>query len=260
MTIYVITHKQFKYADELSSGYTPMMVGANFNPNHQNYLTDNTGENISDKNKEYCELTGLYWIWKNSRSKNVGLAHYRRFFYNKSIGGRYNMYAYQFIMGNKIKPVTENKLEEILKNYDWIVAHPENEGKDKNLWEQFIRDNYEKDLINTRDSIEKLYPNYISAFNKVMYRRGTLMSPYNMFYTSKRNVDLYCEWLFNILFDVEQKTDMKGYTEYQRRLYGFLSERLLNVWLCKNANYKVKYLTVFKTDDLNRKNILKKFF
>ena len=86
------------------------------------------------------------------------------------------------------------------------------------------------------------------------------MSPYNMFYTSKRNVDLYCEWLFNILFDVEQKTDMKGYTEYQRRLYGFLSERLLNVWLCKNANYKVKYLTVFKTDDLNRKNILKKFF
>jgi hypothetical protein len=163
-------------------------------------------------------------------------------------------------MGNKIKPVTENKLEEILKNYDWIVAHPENEGKDKNLWEQFIRDNYEKDLINTRDSIEKLYPNYISTFNKVMYRRGTLMSPYNMFYTSKRNVDLYCEWLFNILFDVEQKTDMKGYTEYQRRLYGFLSERLLNVWLCKNANYKVKYLTVFKTDDLNRKNILKKFF
>ena len=88
MTIYVITHKQFKYADELSSGYTPMMVGANFNPNPQNYLTDNTGENISDKNKEYCELTGLYWIWKNSRSKNVGLAHYRRFFYNKIIGGR----------------------------------------------------------------------------------------------------------------------------------------------------------------------------
>ena len=73
MTVYVITHKPFDYAQKLSKGYVPMMVGANFNDNPRNYLTDNTMDNISDKNPQYCELTGLYWIWKNSHANKVGL-------------------------------------------------------------------------------------------------------------------------------------------------------------------------------------------
>ena len=190
MTVYVITHKPFRYADKLPSGYLPMMVGANSNANPDNYLADNTLENISDKNPYYCELTGLYWIWKNSASENVGLAHYRRYFYE-------------------------------------------------------------------RDVISEKYPDYVAAFDEVMHS-SSWMSPYNMFYASKNKMDEYCKWLFDILFEVEKRTDMSGYTDYQKRLYGFLSERLLNVWLKKHSEYKVKYLTVFKSDDLDRKALVRR--
>lgn len=256
MTVYVITHKPFEYANQLPSGYIPMMVGANFNANPDNYLADNTLENISDKNPYYCELTGLYWVWKNSGSKNVGLAHYRRYFYERSIGGRNAMYLYLLFMGNKVKPISTDKLDGLLTEYDWIVAHPENEGGG-DLWNQFAKDNNILDMQHTRDVILEKYPDYVTAFDEVMHSTSW-MSPYNMFYASKSKMDEYCEWLFDILFEVEKRTDMSGYTDYQKRLYGFLSERLLNVWLKKHSEYKVKYLTVFKSDDLDRKALIRR--
>ena len=256
MTVYVITHKPFDYAQKLPKGYVPMMVGANFNDNPRNYLTDNTMDNISDKNPQYCELTGLYWIWKNSHANKVGLAHYRRFFYSRSIGGRFAMYAYLILMGSKVKPAPIEQLDELTETYDWIVAHPEDEGG-KNLWLQFKKDNHEIDMQHTRDVIVEKYPDYVNAFDKVM-NSSSWMSPYNMFYAKKEKMDEYCEWLFDILFEVDKRTDMTGYTEYQKRLYGFLSERLLNVWLEKHKEYKIKYLTVFKTDDLSRRAVIRR--
>ena len=256
MTVYVITHKPFDYAKELPSGYVPMMVGANKNSNPLNYLADNTQDNISDKNPEYCELTGLYWMWKNSKAKNIGLTHYRRFFYSKSIGGRFAMYAYLILIGNKVKPALISQLDEWLNEYDWIIAHPEDEGG-KDLWIQFKKANHEIDMQHTRDVIAEKSPEYVEAFDKVMHS-SSWMSPYNMFYASKQKSDEYCQWLFDILFEVEKRTDMTGYTDYQKRLYGFLSERLLNVWLEKHKEYKIKYLTVFKTDDLSRRAVIRR--
>ena len=78
MSMYVITHKKFNYP--ISQGYVPLLVGANKNENPNNYETDNAGENISNKNPNYSELTGLYWLWKNNHDKNIGISHYRRYF------------------------------------------------------------------------------------------------------------------------------------------------------------------------------------
>lgn len=41
---------------------------------------DNTGDNISDRNRQMCELTAMYWIWKNADAEVVGIEHYRRRF------------------------------------------------------------------------------------------------------------------------------------------------------------------------------------
>ena len=80
MEIYVIAHKDFsrKYIDGIRK---VLLVGANRNqPGSYDYKDNCGNDNISDKNKNFCELTGLYWIWKHSHADIVGLEHYRRYF------------------------------------------------------------------------------------------------------------------------------------------------------------------------------------
>lgn len=78
--IYQITHK-YCYKLPYQEGYIPMYVGATGNKNvPAGYMRDDVGDNISEKNNSYCELSGLYWIWKNCEADIVGLVHYRRYF------------------------------------------------------------------------------------------------------------------------------------------------------------------------------------
>ena len=98
-----------------------------------------------------------------------------------------------------------------------------------------------KDLIQTRETIKNLYPDYLEAYDKVLSRNNA--SYCNMFVMSADNTKKYCAWLFDILFDVESKTDLSGYTVEEKRIYGYISEILLNVWVEKNS-LKVKYLPI----------------
>ena len=80
-SIFVATHKKFEFP--LPDNYIPILVGS-YKFDLSIYQRDDDGEfQISYKNKNYCELTGLYWIWKNIRTDYVGLCHYRRYFINK---------------------------------------------------------------------------------------------------------------------------------------------------------------------------------
>ena len=81
-----------------------------------------------------------------------------------------------------------------------------------------------------------------TAYDKVMDSKK--LYQYNMLIAKKELVDEYCHWLFSILFELEKITDISDYDKYNKRIYGFLSERLFNVWLEKNDNLKVKELPV----------------
>ena len=61
--------------------------------------------------------------------------------------------------------------------------------------------------------------------------RGYKFHPYNMMVMRWADFDAYCKWLFGLLFEVEQKVDISHYSTYQQRIFGFMAERLLNVWL-----------------------------
>ena len=82
--IVVATHKAFPMPTDKM--YIPLHVGAEGKTNEDGtpldlgYQKDNTGDNISAKNANYCELTGLYWAWKNLKADYIGLVHYRRYF------------------------------------------------------------------------------------------------------------------------------------------------------------------------------------
>ena len=107
--IIVATHK--KYWMPSDPVYFPIHVGAEGkkdpmgHPLDLGYIKDNTGENISDKNKNYCELTGLYWAWKNLNADYIGLAHYRRHFTVKNKKRRSSPYPEKLLHRNQLQPI-----------------------------------------------------------------------------------------------------------------------------------------------------------
>jgi hypothetical protein len=82
--ILVCTHKKSDFPkDDI---YLPIQVGKSISDIDLDIQGDNTGDNISEKNPYYAELTGQYWGWKNLKDvKYVGLCHYRRYFDLSSI-------------------------------------------------------------------------------------------------------------------------------------------------------------------------------
>jgi hypothetical protein len=236
---FVATHKNYIFPADL--GYVPLHVGRNLTKEDFAIEGDNTGDNISDLNYHFCELTALYWIWKN-RTKNIrtiGLVHYRRHF--KAISKAIK------IKDQSIASSTD--LEGLMRNYEIILPEP------RNYWietieEHYANAHYSSDLFIVKDVLLKKYPQYEKAFNQVVKSRK--LSLYNMFLMKKEHFDAYCSWLFDILFEVERIIPYRTYGPYQGRVFGFLGERLLNVWV--NHNFppqKVKYLPVTNLEGEN---------
>ena len=75
--VIVATHKKYSFPNDKM--YMPIQVGAKLNED-LGYQKDSIGYNISEKNPYYCELTALYWAWKNLETDYLGLVHYRRYF------------------------------------------------------------------------------------------------------------------------------------------------------------------------------------
>lgn len=222
--ILIATHKKYWMPDD--NVYLPLHVGRE-GKTDLGYLGDNTGENISSKNANYCELTGLYWAWKNLHCNYIGLCHYRRYFSKRKY--------YANLKSKKKSIFNELDYENLLKNNDVILP------KKRNYYIETVRSQYEhahnkKDLDEVEKIISEKYPEYICAFEKVMNRKKLYI--FNMFAMKKELFDEYCQWLFNILFALETRIDITGYNQYDARVYGFLSERLFNVWLEKK-NLKI---------------------
>lgn len=249
MKIYVVTHENINLT--LPADYELFQVGAAVNGAFCEH-NDAVGEdNISVKNPNYCELTAAYWIWKNDHENDiVGLMHYRRFLTN-----------YRFAKLNKdlakyLMSVSEVKT--LLKSYDYISTPLfKNKPNVKRVLLDTVR---EKDFVLLRQTIEKIYPEYIETFDKVFRGRFTYFC--NIFITRKSEWDKYYSWLFTIFDEMEKYVDMTGYTKQERRLYGYLSERLFTVYVVKN-NKRVKELRMLapKPPFLKRvKNRLKRIF
>ena len=86
LNIFIACHKKCDLPTQ--EGYVPLHVGAE-GKNDLGLIKDSTGDNISLKNPNFCELTGLYWMWKNTKSKYIGLVHYRRYFFKKNTYHKY---------------------------------------------------------------------------------------------------------------------------------------------------------------------------
>lgn len=177
---------------------------------------DSGGENISEKNAQFCELTGLYWIWKHAQEDLVGLVHYRRHFtIPEDWIGRMNYYNIDAILPLPlyVSPNIEGnfKSRHVASNWDYLL--------------EYLRQNLPED--------------YEKA--SIFFRKTSLYSPCNMFIMRREVLNDLCIWLFPILFDVAENG---GILEdvYQNRYPGFISERLITYFFEKNrGKYKVAY-------------------
>ncbi len=216
--IIVATHKKYWMPDDPM--YLPVHVGA-AGKESIGYQRDDEGENISSKNANYCELTGLYWAWKNLQADYIGLAHYRRHFSN---GKRFG--------DKKEKVIKQPELEQKLKNTDVLLPTPRNYWIETN-YSQYAHAHHAIDLDTTKKILLEKYPQYITAWNSSM--KKTTGHRFNMFVMKKDLFNQYCEWMFDILFELENRLDISTYNKNDSRVFGFVSERLLDVWIETNG-------------------------
>ena len=221
VTIIVATHKRYRMpADQM---YLPLHVGAegktdaDGNELDLGYAKDNTGnDNISCLNANFCELTGLYWAWKNIESDYIGLAHYRRHFGIKRSKDSWEcVLTYKDIAPylNRIKVFVPNKRRYYIET----------------LYSHYGHAHYASHLDAVKEIIAEKYPEYLKSYNKVMNWRWGYM--FNMAIMEKGLLNEYCSWVFDILFEAQNRIQATDLSAFQARFYGRISEIIFNVWL-----------------------------
>lgn len=227
LKIFEVSHKPFVSLKD--SIYSPLYVG-NAMVENTDVLKDSFGDNISIYNSQLNECTALYWIWKNTEYKRVGLNHYRRFF--ASFVNGYNA-------------LQEWEVYLLLDAYDIGVARSEyfyNRSVEETLQLEIAKDAFADGFEELQKIFENMDERNQEAFKYVM--EGHIIYPCNMFITSKKILDDYCAWLFPILFELLKRVEIKEeWDNYSKRVLGFLAERLWTVWLVQQ-NYRIKELPI----------------
>ena len=227
--IYVVTHKPLALLE--MPGYQLLQVGL-AEENFPGCLRDDTGDNIARKNPNYCELTGLYWIWKNADDPVKGLVHYRRFFGRRPLTGGMRQVC------------SCDELSRMLEECDILV--PKKVWYHVNAKEQLLMESCTAEALERlEETVEALYPEYMDAYRRFFARNGA--HQYNMLVARAEVFDAYCKWLFDILFHLEPLLNLEAMNAYQKRVFGFLGERLLNVWLL-HGGLRARELPVAQTE------------
>lgn len=235
--IIVATHKKYQMPED--DIYMPIHVGRE-GKEDIGYTPDNTGDNISSKNAFYCELTGLYWAWKNLDADYIGLCHYRRHFTCAKRIPKMEDEKFKILLNRE-------QVEKLLEETD-IILPKKRKYYIENLYNHYKHTMHIEPLDETRKIIEEQCPEYLVEFDKLHKRTSAHM--FNMFVMKKKYFDDYCEWLFDISFELEKRIDPKQYESFHARYLGRISELLLDVWINTN-NLKYKEIKVIDMQNVN---------
>lgn len=216
--IIVAAHKAYRMPEDPM--YLPLHVGKEGKALDLGFQGDNTGDHISQKNPTFCELTGIYWAWKNLSCDYIGLAHYRRHFCGKKQKDKWNSI------------LSTAEAEALLQATDVVLPKRRNYYIET-VYNQYIHAHPAEPLDLALRLAAKHGQTYEKAVESMKKRTWTHI--YNMFLMKKDIFDDYCQWLFPILFEVERKIDISSYSQYDKRVFGFLSERLLDIYLEANG-------------------------
>lgn len=257
--IFVCCHKEFPVIK--SDNIIPIQGGRKISNIKLNMIGDDTGDNISEKNKSWCELTVLYWMWKNIEADAYGLFHYRRFL---KLSWHYREY-FNPLNDSELANLglTQEKFDRLLEKYDIITSprwnvHPVDLPCNiMSNYEFYCRDHYKKDIDIVEDIIKDKFKEYYFPMLDVLTSKTCFFG--NIFIMKKKYFFEFMEWLFAVLEEAEQKIDIRTYSVYQKRIFGFLAERLSNVYVNyaqRKYNVAVKEFPIIKPK-YNSYNIVK---
>lgn len=249
--IYVSCHKE-SYVPENKMLY-PIQVGVELaDKQFDGMLHDNQGDNISFKNKYYCELTAQYWAWKNEEADYYGFFHYRRYLSFNPIRleeDSWGSVIYDTISNEALNElrIDEKCMENIINQYDVITTIPRNIRNSKKNRHATIYTQYASESKSHKkedmDLVIKIIQEKYPRFNEIVseYLNSSEAYECNMFIMKKEIFNEYCSWLFDILEEHEKRADFSNYSVEQYRVSGFLAERLFGIYytyLKKNSNIK----------------------
>ena len=235
--VIIATHK--KYYMPKDKLYLPIHVGAKGKEN-LGYQKDSDGKNISKKNPYFCELTGLYWAWKNLKADYIGLVHYRRYLTIKKRFGKTTEEKFK----NVLKLSDVNKL---LNDTD-IILPKKRKYYIENLYDHYKHTMFIEPLDETRNILKEKHPEYLKEFDRLHVRTSAHM--FNMFIMKKNILNDYCKWLFDILFELDKRMKDKEYDSFHSRFYGRVSELLLDVYINTN-NLSYKEINFMNMENIN---------
>ena len=250
LQLYCYTHKIPDYGLVDDEIHTPIHVGKALNDNYVCDVCDNTGDNISELNWSFRELTGMYWVWKNVKNVSfVGSEHYRR---------RFDL-GYEEIL-------------EKLKTYDLITFNRNNLAGGDTVVHNYCMCHSPFDFMTTEFIISKFHPDYIQDWLKYI-RNGKFLFNANCFICKKSLYDEACEFVFDVLFKFvdtfclndkealdkhvkmysqqvcppDKKADGWDWVRYQEGICGFLAERLFTLFIL----HKVGEDKIYETKIIN---------
>lgn len=247
---------------------------------------DSTGINIFEKSGAYGELSAYYWIWKNftaalapsplegegifrseeraseklggghvptsSPADYIGFCqfyHFMDFASDSKVFAPFNM-IYLDEFAELFKNYTEENVLSFAQGYDVVV--PAKIPLSTSLYEEYLKSHRKEDLDIATSVIKEIYPEYVDAVDATM--AASFMYPLGNFIMKKDVFNSFCEWLFNILSEVEKRIDWSNYGRYRDIVSSsFASERLFNIWLQYNSHLNVKVSASFMVSPDERK-------
>lgn len=224
--LYVSCHKDFVTAD--NPLLKPIQVGTSLvNEKFPRMLHDNVGENISDKNKRYSELTAQYWAWINDKADFYGFFHYRRYLYPNTSASR--PYCFRKTPNKKFLEQSHfSQFESLIPQYEIIVP------KKENMWLS-VEEHYSKSKFHHRKDLDlmktillRLHPQYQYAMEDYLSQNYHYFG--NIFIMRQAVFFDYCDFLFSVLLAFEKECNFSNYGAEEMRVMGYLGERLLGIY------------------------------
>lgn len=249
--IFVISHKPLPA--KLETPFIPLYVGAEATAATQTELCDNCGDNISELNPYFCELTGLYWIWKNwiptvDADELVGFCHYRRFFspigmiekFDEIRNGEIDNLT-SLLRNSSVNAILAEQTSFPIKQHWFSLSKRLNKVKfpwqKLSLIEQYGLEHNLSDILLAVDLLPQPH-----RLNFQKYLLGKQFAPYNMFITNSKNAKNYFELLFPWLFELQKNIDLSSRTPYQARVFGFIAERFCSYYF--NTFHQPRFVQV----------------